>query len=76
MGPFISSAIIDHSDGRYPTSSTFYFLMPLCLVSTIALMVGVDVQKSKREQDNFLAEEQVAKEHIEEKMNSPEKVQG
>ena len=50
--------------------------MPLCLVSTIALMVGVDVQKSKREQDKFLEEEQVAKEHIEEKMNSHEKVQG
>ena len=65
FGPFISSAIIDHSNNRNPTSSVFYFLMPLSLVSTFALIVGVDVQKSKREQDRFLAEEQAAKECIE-----------
>ena len=45
--------------------------MPLSLVSTVALIVGVDVQKSKREQDKFLAEEKVAKEYIDEKVNSP-----
>ena len=38
--------------------------MPLSLVSTAVLIIGVDVQKSKREQDIFLAEEQVAMEHI------------
>ena len=70
MGPFISSTIIDHSNNRNPTSSAFYFLMPLSLVSTVALIVGVDVQKSKREQDKFLAEEQVAKKFIEEKVIS------
>ena len=50
--------------------------MPLCLVSTIALMVGVDVQKSKREQDKFLAEEQVTKERIEEKVDFPDRARG
>ena len=44
--------------------------MPLSLVSTVALIVGVDVQKSKREQDKFLAEEQVGKKFIEEKVIS------
>ena len=44
--------------------------MPLSLVSTAVLIIGVDVQKSKREQDIFLAEEQVAKEHIGEKVDS------
>ena len=70
LGPFISSAIIDHSNNRNSTSSTFYFLMPLSLVSTVALILGVDVQKSKREQDIFLAAEHVAVERIEEKLNS------
>ena len=64
LGPFISSAIIDHSHNR-DTSSAFYFLMPLSLVSAIILIIGVDVQKSQREQDKFLTEEQAAKEHIE-----------
>ena len=76
LGPLISSAIIDRSNSRNGTSSAFYFLMPISLVSTVVLIMGVDVQKSKREQDKFLAEEQVAKEHIEEKMNFPEKAQG
>ena len=70
LGPFVSSAIIDHSNSRNGTSSVFYFLMPLSLVSTAVLIIGVDVQKSKREQDIFLAEEQVAKEHIGEKVDS------
>ena len=41
--------------------------MPLSLVSTFALIVGVDVQRSRREQDKFLAEERAAKEYIERK---------
>ena len=32
-------------------SLVFYFFMPLSLVSTFALIVVVDVQKSKCEQD-------------------------
>ena len=44
--------------------------MPLSLVSTVALIVGVDVQKSKCEQDKFLAEEQVGKKFTEEKVIS------
>ena len=71
LGPFISSTIIDHSNNRNPTSSVFYFLMPLSLVSTFGLIICVDIQKSKREQDKFLAEEKVAKEYIDEKVNSP-----
>ena len=39
-------------------------------------MVGVDVQKSKREQDKFLAEEQVTKERIEEKVDFPDRARG
>ncbi len=66
IGPFVSSAIIDryaHSHGvGNSTSSAFYFLMPLTLVSTIGLTLGVDVPKSKREQDLFLDEKQVEKE--------------
>lgn len=70
LGPFVSSAIIDHSNNSNSTSSAFYFLMPLSLVSTVALILGVNVRKSKREQDKFLAEEQAAREHIEERLNS------
>lgn len=76
LGPFISSAIIDHSNNHNPTSSAFYFLMPLSLVSVVALILGVDVRKSKHEQDIFLAEEQVAVERIEEKLNSAAKALG
>ena len=70
LGPFISSTNIDHSNNLNPMSLFFYFLMPLSLVSTFALIVVVDVQKSKCEQDKFLAKEQVAKKFIEEKVNS------
>ena len=39
--------------------------MPLSLVSAIILIIGVDIQKSQREQDKFLTEELAAKEHNE-----------
>lgn len=39
--------------------------MPLSLVSTIALIVGVDVWKSKQEQDRFLLEEQAVRDGME-----------
>ena len=69
LGPFVSSAIIDRStnssSSNNSTSSAFYFLMPLSLVSTIALIVGVDVKRSKQEQDRFLMEEQAKREDME-----------
>lgn len=67
VGPFVSSAIIDRSgsSGIDSTSLAFYFLMPLSLVSTIGLMMGVDVRKSKKEQDIFLMEEKAERERIE-----------
>lgn len=67
LGPFVSSAIIDRStsSGNNSTSAAFYFLMPLSLVSTVALIVGVDVRKSKQEQDRFLMQEQGARDGME-----------
>jgi len=70
FGPLISSAIIDHSKGSgNSTSTAFYFLMPLSVVSTLGLLLGVDVQRSKHEQDKFLLEERAAREEIELKLN-------
>jgi hypothetical protein len=43
--------------------------MPLSVVSTLGLVLGVDVRKSKYEQDKFLLEEQVAREEIETRLN-------
>lgn len=68
VGPFVSSAIIDHannSSGNDSTSLAFYFLMPVSLVSTVGLIVGVNVRKSKKEQDIFLAEELAERERLE-----------
>lgn len=39
--------------------------MPLSLVSTVGLIVGVNVRKSKKEQDIFLAEELAERERLE-----------
>lgn len=43
--------------------------MPLSVVSTLGLVLGVDVRKSKHEQDKFLLEEQVAREEMEMRLN-------
>ncbi|CAK1360005.1 unnamed protein product [Cercospora beticola] len=55
IGPFISSAIIDATDGN--NSSPFYFLFALSLASFIFLCLFVDVKKSRIEQAEFLERE-------------------
>lgn len=56
IGPLVSSAIIDASSTKN-TSYPFYFLFHLSAVSFIFLLYFVDVPKSRREQDKFLARE-------------------
>lgn len=53
IGPIVSSAIIDAS----PTgnvSTPFYFLFALSVVSFGVLFFGVDLKKSREEQEHFL----------------------
>lgn len=53
IGPLVSSAIIDAT----PTgnsSSPFYFLFALSILGFGILVVGVDLKKSRQEQDQFL----------------------
>lgn len=61
IGPIVSSAIIDHSSIRCidgvctkNNSTPFYFLFALSVVSFIILVVGVDLKKSRIEQEKFL----------------------
>ncbi|KAF2419907.1 UMF1 family MFS transporter [Tothia fuscella] len=61
IGPIVSSAIIDAS----PTGNNslpFYFLLGLSLLSFGLLAFFVDLKKSRREQEIFLAEEKAVKE--------------
>lgn len=51
----MSSAIIDASPSGN-ASTPFYFLFALSLVSFAILVVGVDLQKSRLEQEQFLQE--------------------
>ncbi|KAF3386621.1 hypothetical protein F1880_000690 [Penicillium rolfsii] len=53
IGPIVSSAIIDASPSRN-TSMPFYFLFALSLLSFVILFVGVDLKKSRQEQEQFL----------------------
>ena len=53
IGPFISSAIIDASPSHNP-NLPFYFLFAMSAVSLAALVLGVDLKKSRIEQDLFL----------------------
>ncbi|OAA73409.1 Major facilitator superfamily domain, general substrate transporter [Cordyceps fumosorosea ARSEF 2679] len=57
-GPLISSAIIDASPDRGPRGkrAPFYFLFALSLVSALGLFFFLDLDKSAREQNEFLAE--------------------
>lgn len=55
IGPIVSSAIIDASPSGN-ASTPFYFLFALSLVSFAILVVGVDLQKSRLEQEQFLQE--------------------
>ncbi|KAI3327670.1 MFS general substrate transporter [Xylariaceae sp. AK1471] len=57
IGPFVSSAIIDASPGGNNNSAPFYFLFALSLVSAIGLWLFLDLDKSAREQEAFLAQE-------------------
>lgn len=53
IGPIVSSAIIDTSPSGN-TSMPFYFLFALSLLSFVILLVGVDLKKSRLEQEQFL----------------------
>ncbi|OAL64152.1 autophagy protein [Trichophyton rubrum] len=56
IGPLVSSAIIDASPSGN-NSTPFYFLFALSLASFVFLFFFVDVPKSRREQELFLARE-------------------
>ncbi|KAK5403070.1 hypothetical protein LTR06_010163 [Exophiala xenobiotica] len=60
IGPLVSSAIMDAS----PTGNAslpFYFLFGLSLLSFLLLFFFVDLKKSRKEQEVFLAKEKAAK---------------
>jgi len=61
IGPIVSSAIIDASPSRN-NSLPFYFLFGLSVLSMLLLAIFVDLKKSRKEQEEFLAEERAAKE--------------
>ena len=61
IGPIVSSAIIDASPSGN-NSLPFYFLFGLSLLSFCLLCFFVDLKKSRREQEIFLAKEKAAKE--------------
>ena len=56
IGPLVSSVIIDHSGGN--NSTPFYFLAALSAVSFSVLVFGLDLERSRREQEEFLVEEE------------------
>lgn len=70
IGPIICSAIIDGSSSGN-SSTPFYFLMPLSLVSFVGLLFFVDVSQSKKEQELFLKNEQVAREQVQVRGRNP-----
>ncbi|PTB64706.1 hypothetical protein BBK36DRAFT_1123542 [Trichoderma citrinoviride] len=57
IGPLISSAIIDATPGGSNNSAPFYFLFALTIVSAVGIWTFLDLDKSAREQDAFLAQE-------------------
>jgi MFS-type transporter involved in bile tolerance (Atg22 family) len=61
IGPIVSSAIIDASPNKN-NSTPFYFLFGLSLMSFALLAWGVDLKKSRKEQEKFLEEERRVKE--------------
>lgn len=60
IGPLVSSAIIDASPSKN-NSMPFYFLFALSLVSFVGLWWFVDLEESRREQEEFLRREGEAK---------------
>ena len=63
IGPIVSSAIVD-ADPSHSSSTPFYFLFSLSLVSFVFLFWFVDLKKSRVEQTKFLQEEKIAKEEM------------
>ncbi|CAL8581326.1 hypothetical protein XPA_007025 [Xanthoria parietina] len=63
IGPLVSSAIIDASPSGN-NSAPFYFLFALSAGSAVLLGVGVDLKRSRREQERFLEEERVVRERL------------
>ncbi|KAI0008004.1 autophagy-related protein 22-like protein [Xylariaceae sp. FL0662B] len=57
IGPLVSSAIIDASPNHSNNSAPFYFLFALSLVSACGIWLFLDLEKSAREQQAFLAKE-------------------
>ncbi|EAU38199.1 conserved hypothetical protein [Aspergillus terreus NIH2624] len=57
IGPLISSAIIDATPSRN-SSTPFYFLFVLSIVSFGVLAIWLDLDKSRREQARFLQEKE------------------
>jgi MFS-type transporter involved in bile tolerance (Atg22 family) len=55
IGPIVSSAIIDATPSGN-VSTPFYFLFALSVVSFGVLFFGVDLGKSRREQERFLVQ--------------------
>lgn len=53
IGPIVSSAIIDASPPGQ-VSTPFYFLFALSLLSFLMLFWGLDLEKSRKEQEKFL----------------------
>ncbi|KAM0252332.1 hypothetical protein ACHAQJ_007770 [Trichoderma viride] len=57
IGPLISSAIIDATPNSSNNSAPFYFLFALTIVSAVGIWTFLDLDKSAREQEAFLAQE-------------------
>ncbi|KAI1633845.1 autophagy-related protein 22-like protein [Biscogniauxia mediterranea] len=57
IGPLVSSAIIDASTSDRKNSTPFYFLFALTFVSACGLWFFLDLEKSTREQEEFIARE-------------------
>lgn len=62
-GPIISSAIIDVSKSKN-NSLPFYFLTAIAMASFLLVVFFVDLDKSRQEQAEFLAEEKGIKESL------------
>ena len=60
IGPIVSSAIIDASNGN--NSTPFYFLFALTALSAVFLVLFLDLKKSRVEQEVFLENERLARE--------------
>lgn len=65
LGPVVSAAIIDRASAagmERAVSAPFYFLFGLSAVSAVGLGWGVDLGRSRREQEEFLEGERKERE--------------